>query len=304
MKVFIVDIDGTICTNTYGAYNDAIPFKNRINFINDLYDNGNIIKFFTARGSGTGIDWTEQTKKQFSHWGVKYHELIFKKPEGDIFIDDKSFNSEIWFQEAGVIEENLTPDNKFDFIDNALENQQKIINFIIKDINIKEKIFKISESIVFSLKNEGKIMFAGNGGSFADSQHLAAEFVSRFIQNRIPLASIALGTNSSNVSAIGNDFGFDNIFSREFEAIAKKQDLLIAISTSGNSKNIINLIEVAKKLGIKYFVFTGQDGGYFKDLETACLKVPSTTTAIIQQCHILIGHIIIGISEKLLFKKN
>lgn len=96
MKTYVIDIDGTICTNTDGDYENAEPFFNRIKFVNELYEKGNIVKFFTARGSGTGIDWYKVTKSQLQKWGAKYHELIMGKPEGDIFIDDKAFNSEKW----------------------------------------------------------------------------------------------------------------------------------------------------------------------------------------------------------------
>ena len=303
LKTYVIDIDGTICTNTFGKYNEALPFKNRINFINNLYDQGNIIKYFTARGSTTEIDWSADTKKQFSDWGVKYHDLIFKKPEGDIFVDDKSFNSEIWFSEKGIKYELKNDlENNFDYIKEQLQRNKITIDKIIRDIKTQEMIIKIAESIVSSFNKNGKIIFAGNGGSFADSQHLSAEFVSKFSHNRIPLASITLGTNSSNLSAIGNDFGFENIFAREFEALAKKEDILIAISTSGNSKNIIRLVKKAEEMKVSFYILTGLDGGYLNQYEKNCLKIPSTSTAIIQQCHILIGHIIVGLSEKSFLK--
>ena len=96
MKTYVIDIDGTICTNTYGAYDKSEPFVERIKYVNKLFKEGNKIKFFTARGSETGLDWRDLTEKQLNLWGVKYHELIMGKPDGDIFIDDKAFNSESW----------------------------------------------------------------------------------------------------------------------------------------------------------------------------------------------------------------
>jgi len=98
MKTYVIDIDGTICTNTYGDYKKGKPFHNRISYVNYLYDSGNTIKLFTARGSGTGINWEETTRKQLKDWNVRFHELILGKPEGDIFIDDKAMNSEDYFE--------------------------------------------------------------------------------------------------------------------------------------------------------------------------------------------------------------
>ena len=153
-----------------------------------------------------------------------------------------------------------------------------------------------------SLNNGGKIIFCGNGGSFADSQHLAAEFISRLRFDRAPLASIALGTNSSNISAIANDYGYDQVFTREILALADEKDVFIPISTSGNSPNVLDAIIAAKGKGIKTCGFTGGTGGKMSDFCEVIL-VPSNSTEKIQEVHIMLGHILCALVEEILFKK-
>lgn len=165
-------------------------------------------------------------------------------------------------------------------------------------ITITEKISDICEK---SLRSGNKILFAGNGGSAADAQHLAAELVSRLNFDRKGLASIALTTDTSVLTAIGNDYGFENVFSRQIEAIGQKGDVLIAISTSGNSLNIINAIETAKSLGITVIGKTGQSGGKMANLCDLILKIPSSNTQKIQECHIILGHIYAGLIEERMF---
>lgn len=152
-----------------------------------------------------------------------------------------------------------------------------------------------------ALKSGGKIIFAGNGGSFGDAQHLSAELTSRFKFDRAPLASIALGTNSSAMSAIGNDYGYDEVFARELRAIGNKKDIFIPITTSGDSPNILKAIDVANELGIKTVGLTGAREGKI-DAVCGCIFVPSTSTARIQESHILIGHILCGLVEEAYFK--
>ena len=168
-------------------------------------------------------------------------------------------------------------------------------NELIKQIQL------LIDSCLFSLSNGGKIILAGNGGSFADAQHLSAEFTSRFMFDRNPLPSIALGTNSSAMSAIGNDYGYEEVFSRELDSIATSNDLFIPISTSGNSKNIINAIEVAMNKNIRVIALSGSSGGLIKPL-CECICIPSNNTARIQEAHIMIGHIMCGIVEAEFFK--
>ena len=184
-------------------------------------------------------------------------------------------------------------------IKESISVKEKLLN----DSNLLKKISELSDSCLKSIKAGGKIIFAGNGGSFADSQHLTAEFVSRLRFDRSPLPSIALGTNSSTMSAIGNDYGYDNVFKRELIALGCANDVFIPITTSGNSLNIILAIEQAKKMNIKTVVLTGQNGGKVKSL-TNCICVPSNRTERVQESHILIGHIICGVVEESYFNKN
>ena len=171
---------------------------------------------------------------------------------------------------------------------------------LLNDDNLIHQISDLSQKCTEALSAGGKIIFCGNGGSFADAQHLSAELTSRFLFDRPGLASIALGTNSSAMTAIGNDYGFDNVFSRELEAIANPGDILIAITTSGNSSNILKALETAQKKGITSVAFTGSGRGMLDD-ETITLNIPSADTAKIQECHILIGHIVCGLVESTMF---
>ena len=153
-------------------------------------------------------------------------------------------------------------------------------------------IKKASKICIQALNNGNKIMLCGNGGSAADAQHIAAELSGRFKKERRALAGIALTTDTSALTAIGNDYGYEYVFSRQVEAIAKKGDVLIGISTSGNSANVINAINVAKKIGCKIITLTGKDGGNMKNLGDINIIVPSNDTPRIQEMHIMIGHMI------------
>jgi D-sedoheptulose 7-phosphate isomerase len=171
---------------------------------------------------------------------------------------------------------------------------------LLSDNALMQQIFDLAERCTAALRAGGKIIFCGNGGSFADAQHLSAEFTSRFLFDRPGLASIALGTNSSAMTAIGNDYGYENVFSREIEAIANPTDVVIAITTSGNSSNILKALEEAKDQKVFTVVLTGSGrGNLAKDAVT--LNVPSSDTARVQECHILIGHIICGLVEEAIF---
>ncbi|HOX55247.1 MAG: D-sedoheptulose 7-phosphate isomerase [Candidatus Omnitrophica bacterium] len=181
-------------------------------------------------------------------------------------------------------------------ITNIIKDSIAVKESIIKN-NIDE-IVKIAEIAIDCLKNGNKIILFGNGGSAADSQHIAAELVGRFQKERGGLAAIALTTNSSIITAIGNDYGFDEIFSRQIEAIAKKGDLVIGISTSGKAKNVIAGINKAKEMGIKTVGLTGVDGGLLAKTADVSLIVSSKVTARIQETHITIGHIICELVEK------
>lgn len=149
-----------------------------------------------------------------------------------------------------------------------------------------------------SLRAGGKLMFCGNGGSAADSQHLAAELTGRFIKDRKPLAALALSTDSSALTCIGNDYSFDEVFARQLQGLGRAGDVLIAISTSGNSRNVIRAVEEARALGMSVIGLLGRDGGALRDLCDVAIVVPSQVTARIQESHILIGHTLCGLIEQ------
>ena len=149
-----------------------------------------------------------------------------------------------------------------------------------------------------AIKSGGKLLFFGNGGSAADAQHLATELTVRYINDRPPIAAIALTTDSSCLTAIGNDFGYDAVFARQISALGRPNDVAIAISTSGNSANVINGIAAARTAGIKVIGLTNQDGGKMVDLCDVVFRVPSKTTSRVQEIHITIGHMLCGAIEK------
>lgn len=171
---------------------------------------------------------------------------------------------------------------------------------LLDDDALLVSIGELAAGCVRALRAGGKILFAGNGGSFADAQHLSAEFVSRFMFDRAPLASVVLGANSSAISAIGNDYGYEQVFARELEGIAGPADLFIPISTSGNSPNILAAVLRARELGLATTAFTGAGGGKLAGL-CNCICVPSSETARIQECHIMLGHIVCGLVEQAFF---
>lgn len=187
--------------------------------------------------------------------------------------------------------------------------KNNIRSLIEKSIRVKEKLIAghldainaIAALCIATLKHGGKIIFCGNGGSAADSQHLAAELVVRFKKNRGALPALALTTNTSILTAIGNDYGFDKLFSRQLESLATKKDALVAISTSGKSKNIIAAVEKAKQMGIKTIALTGEKGKALARRCDASLIVPETDTARIQEAHACVGHIICALIEETLF---
>jgi D-sedoheptulose 7-phosphate isomerase len=167
-----------------------------------------------------------------------------------------------------------------------------------------EDIIKASEMILDAVKSGNKLMLCGNGGSAADSQHLATEFMIRLSHdiNRKAIPAIALSTDSSNLTAGGNDIGFENIFARNIEGIGRKDDVLIGISTSGNSKNIIKAVQTAKSLGVKTICLLGSGGGKLKDECDLPIIVPSDNVQRIQESHITIGHILCEITERELYE--
>ena len=190
--------------------------------------------------------------------------------------------------------------------------QQHIRNIIQASIDTKQKLLadptlietieKVTTLIAQAFTNGNKVLFCGNGGSAADAQHLAAEFSGRFYTDRYPLPSEALHCNSSYMTAVANDYGYDVVYSRIIKGTGKPGDVLVSLSTSGNSVNIINAIEVAKKVGMITVGLTGETGGKMRTMCDHLVNVPSSDTPRIQESHIMVGHIICQLVEQELFK--
>ncbi|HVI46667.1 MAG TPA: D-sedoheptulose 7-phosphate isomerase [Chitinophaga sp.] len=189
--------------------------------------------------------------------------------------------------------------------------KDKIASTIRESIAVKEAICQdeillstiqqVAETITRSLRTDNKILFCGNGGSAADAQHLAAEFSGRFYKDREPLYAEALHCNTSYMTAVGNDYGYDQVYSRIIRGIGRSGDVLVAISTSGNSGNILEAMKVAKEKGMLIIAMTGATGGKMKETCHFLINVPSTDTPRIQEAHITVGHIICEIVENNLF---
>ena len=188
-------------------------------------------------------------------------------------------------------------------IDNIIQDSINVKQLIVNDKELVKRINDAAITCVESLKNGGKIHFCGNGGSAADAQHLAAELSGRFYYDRPPLNAEALHVNTSYLTAVANDYSFDMVYARMLQASAKKGDILIGISTSGNSANILKAIDIAKETGVKTIGMTGETGGKMKGRCDILLNVPSKITPRIQEAHIMIGHIICEIIEATIFPK-
>ena len=206
------------------------------------------------------------------------------------------------FQAVGQQAGSVTMNKKF--ITNALSSSAKVILKVSESEQIISLLESISEATVDAYNNNKKTLFIGNGGSAADAQHLAAEFVSRFNFDRPALASLALTTDTSVLTAISNDYGYENVFSRQVQAIGVRGDILFAFSTSGTSKNIIKALKVAKEKEMIVVSFTGEYSDQLSDLSDYCIKIPSKTTSIIQECHGIIGHIICSYVEEVIFAER
>lgn len=186
-------------------------------------------------------------------------------------------------------------------IKSIIQESINIKLMLLEDDELVKKISLITEKCINAFQQEHKVLFCGNGGSAADAQHLAAEFSGRFYKDRPPLYSEALHTNSSYLTAVGNDYGYDQVYSRLIKGIGKSGDILFGLSTSGNSTNIIKAFEVAKDKEIICIAFTGNSGGKLASLADILINIPSSDTPRIQECHITIGHIICEMVEKSLF---
>ncbi|MBO4752235.1 MAG: D-sedoheptulose 7-phosphate isomerase [Bacteroidales bacterium] len=188
-------------------------------------------------------------------------------------------------------------------ITEAIQQSIEAKQSILSDESMILRIGEAAKIIENSLRNGGKIHFCGNGGSAADAQHLAAELSGRFYFDRPPLNAEALHCNTSYLTAVGNDYGYEHIFSRLLRGTGKKGDVLVGISTSGNSHNILEAYKVCQDLDINIISLTGASGGKMKDFGGILLNVPSTDTPRIQECHIMIGHIICELVEAAMFSR-
>ena len=178
------------------------------------------------------------------------------------------------------------------------------LNNLAEHIDLFQSLSGLTDSVdqaglamAHALQAGGKLLFCGNGGSAADSQHLAAELTGRFIQDRRPLAAMALSTDSSALTCIGNDYSFDEVFARQVLALGRAGDVLVAISTSGQSRTVVRAVQEARGLGMKVVGLLGRDGGVLRPMCDVAIVVPSQVTARIQEAHILIGHSLCGLIE-------
>jgi len=185
---------------------------------------------------------------------------------------------------------------------NHIESSIHTKKEILKNSVLLETVDKVCDLTINAYNKGNKTLFAGNGGSAADAQHLAAEFVSKYAFDRRGLPSMSLSSDSSIVTAIGNDYGYSELFSRQLQANGSSGDVFFAITTSGKSANILNAVKVCKKLGIFSVVLTGSAETELTSCSDYCLSVPSDTTAIIQEAHIMLGHIICNSVESSIFK--
>ncbi len=182
-----------------------------------------------------------------------------------------------------------------DAIEQALEEHGRLADVVRRDL--MPGVAAAAAILIECIRAGGKIMWCGNGGSAADAQHLAAELIGRFKRERQPIASIALTTDTSILTCVGNDYGFSDIFSRQVEALAAAGDALVAISTSGNSENVLRAVRAVKPKGVRCIGLLGRDGGSLKSLCDLPLVIPSRDTARIQEMHITIGHILCDLLE-------
>jgi len=186
--------------------------------------------------------------------------------------------------------------------------RDKIKDIFLENIRIKEELMRtsitqikeIADLLIDSLRKGGKVIVFGNGGSASDSQHIAAELIGRFKKDRTALAAISLTTNTSILTALANDYGYEVVFAKQIEALGQKNDIAIAISTSGKAKNVVMGLKQAKKNGLKTIALTGGDGGEIAKMADAALVVPSNITARIQEAHITVGHILCELVEEAL----
>lgn len=186
-----------------------------------------------------------------------------------------------------------------------MSNDQNLVNDTFAQIaenfiklqGLSDKVVQASSLMIESLRSGGKVMFCGNGGSAADSQHLAAELMGRFMRDRAPLAALALTVDTSALTAIGNDYGYRDVFSRQLRGVGRAGDVLVGLSTSGNSANVVDAMRIAREMNIRTISLTGAKEGAMTSLSDLWLPVPSTMTARIQEMHIAVGHMVCELVE-------
>jgi D-sedoheptulose 7-phosphate isomerase len=278
--IYCFDIDGTICTSCNGNYRLAQPYQTHIAKINDLYEEGHYIKLHTARGSTTGIDWSDFTRNQLASWNIKYHELILGKPEASVFVDDRACSPGSFFGTSPYIITHLQA------ISSTFNND---------NLSLLQVVAKLCVKV---LKNRGTLYLAGNGGSYSDCLHFAAELTGRYISERQGLSAVVLGSNPSSLTAISNDYTFNKVFERELSAHATTNDLFIAFSTSGTSPNIIAALEYCKANAIQSVLFTGERHSP-GNTSAITLKACSSYTPHIQECHIIAIHILCSLIDEI-----
>lgn len=187
-------------------------------------------------------------------------------------------------------------------VQDRIQSSISVKQTLLQNGQFRALVIRAALQIVDSLRKGGKVLFFGNGGSAADAQHLAAEFTGRYLKERRALPALALHANTSSLTAIGNDYGFDLVFARQMEALGQAGDVAVGISTSGNSPNVLRALEVARAKSIFTVSLTGASGGKMKQVVDCAICIPSEETPRIQECHILTGHIICEIAEDLMFE--
>ncbi len=188
-----------------------------------------------------------------------------------------------------------------DYVAAMLAESRRVIAAVHDDAALRAAVQRAAQACVASLRAGGKVLFAGNGGSAADAQHMAGEFVSRFMVDRPGLAAVALTTDTSILTAIGNDYGYEKLFERQVQALGRRGDVLVAYSTSGSSPNILRALEAARSAGVVTVGFTGNRGGPMGALCDILLPVPSAETPRIQEGHLVLGHVLCGLVERAMF---
>ncbi len=197
-----------------------------------------------------------------------------------------------------------TPSQFEDDVRKSIEASVAVKEKLLRDSGLVATVGKVTEILIHALGAGNKLLLFGNGGSAADAQHIAAEFVGRFAFDRPALPALALSVNTSCVTAIGNDYGFDLVFSRQIEALGRHGDVALGITTSGKSPNVLRAMSTAKKMGLQTVGLTGANGGPLAGVVDYCICAPSTETPRIQECHILIGHIISELVEQTIFHEE